>query len=96
MQNVLKRKNMYFCQKILSKTFYRHFNAILDLLMCISENLEKKYFGGIRKKRVLPYGGGGSEIYGHVPNLKLFDAFPLYKYALYYFSYNYFITEDEH
>ena len=69
MQNVLKRKNMYFCQKILSKTFYRHFNAILDLLMCISENLEKNILAVSAKNGFCRTGGGGSEIYGHVPNL---------------------------
>ena len=64
---------MYFVKKILlSKTFYQKLmsSTILDLLICISENVKKNlFFGGFRKKKVFAVrGGGGSERYGHVRN----------------------------
>ena len=46
------------------------FKTIQDLFICISENIKKKlFFGGVRKKQVLPYGvgEGGSERYGRTP-----------------------------
>ena len=57
-------ENMYFVK------------TILDLLICISENVKKKhFFGGVRKKNgFCRTGGGGSERYGHVHNLQVFYA----------------------
>ena len=63
MQNVLKRKNMYFVKKFQKLMFY-------DLLICIIENIRKKIFlGGVRKKTGFCLtGGGGSERYAHFRN----------------------------
>ena len=64
MQNVLKRKNMYFVKKKFQKLMF------YDLLICIIENIRKKIFlGGVRQKTSFcRTGGGGSERYGHFRN----------------------------
>ena len=42
--------------------------TILDLLISISENVKKIFFGYVCKNRLLPYRGGVLERYGHVRN----------------------------
>ena len=77
MQNVLKRKNMYFGEQICKKYVHLDMFYVLDY----SENrkiIKKNYFvlKSPKKNRVLPYGGGsGSERYGPVRNF--FYALPL-------------------
>ena len=80
MQNVLKRKNMYFVKKsIYQKHLIKKlmFYTILDLLICISENVKKKsenIFWRFPQKTVFAVRGGGAERYGQ--RIGVFYAFP--------------------
>ena len=71
MQNVLKRKNMYFVKKnLVIKNLYLDHSGYFDMHKIMSWRCPQKTGYALRR------GGRGSERYGHGRNLQFFCRLP--------------------